>query len=72
MNLMSKKFPDKYAWMERHEEEGRKKVAKNGKVLNWNTYRRDGTYEDFRNHKTQLTMDDLDGFTDCDSGYCGL
>jgi len=72
LNLMSKKFPEKYAWMERHEEEGRKKVAKNGKVLNWNTYRRDGTYEDFRNHKTQLTMDDLDGFTDCDSGYCGL
>ena len=69
---MSKKFPEKYAWMERHEEAGRTKVAKNGKTMYWNTFRSDGTFQQFREHKTQLTMNDLDGFTDCDSGYCGL
>lgn len=72
LNLMSKKFPEKYAWMERHEEAGRTKVAKNGKTMYWNTFRSDGTFQQFREHKTQLTMNDLDGFTDCDSGYCGL
>lgn len=72
LNLMSKKFPEKYAWFEDHEEAGRTKKAKNGKTLHWNTYRRDGTFADFRKHKTQMTLEDLDGFLDCDSGYCGL
>lgn len=72
LNLMAKKHPDKYDWFVKHEEEGRQKVAKNGKTLIWNTYRRDGTFKDFRDHKTQISMEDLEGFTDCDSGYCGL
>ena len=72
LNLMSRQFPDKYQWFVDHEERGRNKVAKNGRTLSWNTYRRDGLYKDFREFKTQLSMEDLDGFTDCDSGYCGL
>lgn len=69
---MAKKFPKKYKWFEEQEEKGRNKIAKNGKKLVWNTFRNDGLYKDFRKHKTQLSLEDLDGFTECDSGYCGL
>ena len=72
LNLMSKKFPEKYAWFEKHEEAGRIKKGANGQTYSWNTYRRDGLYKDFREHKTQMSLEDLDGFIDCDSGYCGL
>ena len=72
LNLMSKKFPEKYAWMERHEERGRNKVSLTGKQMSFNTFRRDGLYSEFREHVTQLSMEDLDAFTECDSGYCGL
>lgn len=72
LNLMSKKFPEKYAWFEEHEEIARNKKSLKGKSMLWNTYRRDGTFADFRKHKTQMTFEDMDGFTDCDSGYCGL
>lgn len=72
LNLMSKQFPEKFAWFEAQEERARTAISKSGKVKSWNTFRKDGLYQDFRQHKTQLTMDDLDGFMDCDSGYCGL
>jgi hypothetical protein len=72
LNLMSQKFPEKYQWFTDREEEARTRKSKAGKVMGWNTFRRDGTYEQFKNHKTQLTLDDLDGFQECDSGYCGL
>lgn len=72
LNLMSQKFPKKYQWFTDREEEARTRKSKAGKVMGWNTFRRDGTYEQFKNHKTQLTLDDLDGFQECDSGYCGL
>jgi len=72
LNLMAKKFPEKYAWFEAQENAGRTKVNKSGKLMSWNCFRTDGSYEDFRQHRTQLTMEDLDGFTDCDSGYCGM
>jgi len=69
---MAQKFPEKYAWFEEMEGNGKQRTTKTGKVMKWNTFRSDGSYEDFRNHRTQLTMEDLEGFTDCDSGYCGL
>jgi hypothetical protein len=72
LNLMAQKFPEKYAWFEEMEGNGKQRTTKTGKVMKWNTFRSDGSYEDFRNHRTQLTMEDLEGFTDCDSGYCGL
>jgi len=72
LNIMAKKFPEKYAWFESVEAEGKKRKNKAGKEMSWNTFRNEGSYADFRNHKTQLTMEDLEGFTDCDTGYCGL
>tara|TARA_B100000424_G_C22849192_1_gene452900 strand:- start:12 stop:887 length:876 start_codon:yes stop_codon:yes gene_type:complete len=72
LNLIAKKFPEKYSWFIRQEEIGRAKKRKDGKPLTWNTWRQDGLYSEFKQHKTQLSLTDLDGFTDCDSGYCGL
>ena len=72
LNQMAQKFPNKYAWFESVEGNGKTRKNKAGKEMKWNTFRSDGSYEDFRNHKTQLTMEDLTGFADCDSGYCGL
>ena len=72
LHLMSQKFPEKYAWFVEQENAGRTKKNKAGKTMAWNCFRTDGSYEDFRKHKTQLSLEDLDGFTDCDSGYCGM
>ena len=72
LKLMSEKFPEKYAWAERTEKKAQQHVSKSGRKYDWNTWRDDGTYDQFRKHKTQLTLDDLDGFNECDSGYCGL
>jgi hypothetical protein len=72
LNLMAQKFPNKYKWFEEQEEIGRNKIAKNGKKLVWNTYRKDGLYKDFRKHKSQLSLEDLEDFTECDSGHCGI
>lgn len=72
LNLISKKFPEKYAWFESVEGNGKTRRNKQGKVMKSNTFRSDGSYEDFRQHKTQLTLEDMAGFADCDTGYCGL
>lgn len=72
LNLMSQKFPEKYAWAEEKERVGKSHVSKAGKKYTWNCWRSDADYSQIRQHRTQLTMEDLDGFNDCDSGYCGL
>lgn len=61
LNLMFQKFPEKMEWFSDQEK-------KEGK----GTWRSDVSYEQVKRHKTQVSLLDLDGFTDCDSGYCGL
>lgn len=61
LRLMFEQHPNKMEWFARQEEqEGRGK---------WQS---EQTYRQIQKHKTQLTLMDLDGFSDCDSGYCGL
>ena len=73
LKLMSDKFPEKFDWFVRREQEGCTRVSKGGKVMSWNTLRSDQLlYSTIREHKTQLSLDDLDGFIECDSGYCGV
>lgn len=71
LNLMAQKFPEKYAWFEAQEGKS-KRVDKEGVERVLNTWKEEGTYKEFRQHKTQLRLTDLPGFTDCDTGYCGL
>lgn len=73
LNLMSQQFPEKFQWFVDLEQRKMHEKSVAGKsVAHWNTFRRDATYQQIQNHKTQLTLDDLDGFNDCDSGFCGL
>jgi hypothetical protein len=53
--------PNKMEWFAKQEE-------KEGK----GRWQSDQTYRQIQKHKTQLTLMDLDGFNECDSGYCGL
>lgn len=61
LNLMFEKHPEKMEWFARQED-----VKEKG---NW---RQDTSYRKIQSHKTQLSLDDLDGFNECDSGYCGI
>jgi 3'-phosphoadenosine 5'-phosphosulfate sulfotransferase (PAPS reductase)/FAD synthetase len=75
LHLVSKKFPEKYRWAEEWEKKKMSQKSKAGKSYgDWLRWRsdHDGTYEDFRKHRTQLTLDDMEGFSECDTGYCGL
>lgn len=73
LNLMAKKHPEKFQWFVDLENRKMNQLNSKGKSMaHWNTFRRDATYEQIRNHRTQLSFDDLDGFTDCDSGFCGM
>lgn len=75
LNLVSKKFPEKYRWAEEWEEIKMAQKSKAGRSYgDWLRWRREGegTFADFRKHKTQLTLEDMEGFSECDSGYCGL
>lgn len=61
LNLMFQKHPEKMDWFQRREQRE-----------NWGTWRSDITYSQIKKHKTQLSLMDLENFTDCDSGHCGL
>lgn len=60
LRLMFEQHPNKMEWFAQQEE-------KKGK-----TWQADQTYRQIQKHKTQLTLMDLDGFNECDTGYCGL
>lgn len=60
LRLMWDKHPNKMAWFEKMEQQ---------KNQRWRT---EVSYSDIKKHKTQLTLMDLEEFTECDSGHCGL
>lgn len=61
LRLMSDKFPNKFDWFARQEQQGDKS----------RTFKNGITYDRIRNAPMSMTLD-FDDFTDCDSGYCGL
>jgi len=61
LNLMFQKHPKKMEWFARQEE-----VEGNGR------WRSDTTYRKIQQHKTQLSLLDLDDFGECEDGYCGI
>ena len=73
LNHISKKFPDKFQWFIDQEKAAAKRVPpkKNGQPSSYARFREEFSYEQIKNHKTQLELFDSD-FNDCDSGYCGL
>jgi len=61
LKLMSEKFPNKFDWFCRQEQNGYKtRTFKNGI-----------TYDKIRKFPMATSLD-FDDFTECDSGYCGL
>lgn len=65
LRLMFDQHPEKMQWFA-EQEMGRKNPKDN--FLAPEPKR----YADIAKHKTQLTLMDLEGFSECDSGYCGL
>lgn len=61
LRLMFDKFPEKMEWFAQQEETERR-----------SQWMKQMSYRQIQKHRTQLTMIDLDGFSECDSGYCGL
>jgi len=62
---MSTRHPEKFDWFIRQENESMKYYSKSTR------FRQDTTYEQIKNHKSQMELFDTD-FNECDSGYCGL
>lgn len=62
LKKMSEKFPEKFDWFCRQEE---------NTGYNTRTFKNGITYNKIRNHKLQIELFD-DDFNECDSGYCGL
>ena len=61
LRLMADKFPEKFDWFARQEQQGYKS----------RTFKNGITYDRIRSAPLATSLD-FDDFTDCDSGYCGL
>lgn len=61
LRLMADKFPEKFDWFARQEQQGYKS----------RTFKMGITYDRIRSAPLATSLD-FDDFTDCDSGYCGL
>lgn len=61
LRLMADKFPEKFDWFARQEQQGYKS----------RTFKNGITYDRIRSAPLATSLD-FDNFTDCDSGYCGL
>lgn len=61
LRLMAEKFPEKFDWFARQEQQGYKS----------RTFKMGITYAKIREYPLSTTLD-FDDFNDCDSGYCGL
>ena len=61
LRLMADKFPEKFDWFARQEQQGYKS----------RTFKNGITYDRIRSAPLATPID-FDDFTDCDSGYCGL
>lgn len=61
LRLMADKFPEKFDWFARQEQQGYKS----------RTFKNGITYDRIRSAPLAISLD-FDDFTDCDSGYCGL
>lgn len=72
LKLQSEKFPNKFEWMVQQEIQSMNNISKSGRKYDFSRWVKGTTYDAIRGHKTQLSIEDLDGFNDCDSGYCGL
>jgi len=64
LKYMSEKHPHKFQWFIDMEKKGMKSY-------NNKTFKMGITYEQIKDHQSQLNLFS-DDFTDCDSGYCGL
>ena len=67
LKYMSQKHPNKFNWFVEKEKQA---IQSFGKSASWKAGQ-SSTYEEIRNHKTQLNLFE-DDFNECDSGYCGL
>lgn len=63
LKLMSEKFPNKFDWFVKQEE--------NTYTVKQMTFKKGVTYERIRGYPMNGALD-FDDFTDCDSGYCGI
>ena len=61
LRLMAEKFPEKFDWFARQEQQGYKS----------RTFKNGITYDRIRSAPLATSLD-FDDFTDCDSGYCGI
>ena len=61
LRLMAEKFPEKFDWFARQEQQGYKS----------RTFKNGITYDRIRSAPLVTSLD-FDDFTDCDSGYCGI
>lgn len=61
LRLMAEKFPEKFDWFARQEQQGYKS----------RTFKNGITYDRIRSAPLATSLD-FDDFTDCDSDYCGL